>query len=297
MIDLTSRIYEKHRRKGMKTNEGYVYVNPRNRKQIIKVIEPTATIPGYIDIKKYTIKLLLENKEYFRELKIAYPEESVRIDMIPRAYAAKNIEGLNLESALSHPTTALGTKIDYLKQVGTILRKMEEIRKQYPHLSNFYYNDIHENNFLVTRSETVYGIDLDSCSIQDNIPVCGLYPLNLPKIKRLNKKYQSCPQICEYSTPVIPDKNLDLYSYTIMILNFMCGISLNIRWNPTNLDEYLNYLEKHGANLEFLYILSYIYDESVENENPDFLLDCIKEIYPYSNIRYDETGTLRKILR
>ena len=62
------------------------------------------------------------------------------------------------------------------------------------------------------------------------------------------------------------------------------------------LSNYLNYLESKGANIELLYALSSIHEDDINNINPDYLLDYIKEIYQYSNVHYDETGTLRKIL-
>lgn len=297
MINLTAREYEKYRRKGIRTNEGYIFPNPKNKSQIIKAIEPQPRVPEYLEIKEYTIKLLLNNADYLRDLNIANPEEDVRIDMIPRAYSAARIKGMDLADELSHPNTSLESKIDYLKQVGKILSDMEEIRKKHPHLSNFFYNDIHERNFLVTSDNIVYGIDLDSCSIADNIPIQGMYPLFMSKIKKLYEKYPRCDKVCEFSTSIVPSKNLDLYCYIIMILNFMYGAQSYNRWNPTTLNNYLNYLESHGGNLEFLYALSCIYDTDRDNINPDYLLDYIKEIYQHSNIRFDESGTLRRILR
>lgn len=297
MMNLTKKEYEKQRRKGHKTNEGYVYENPKNRKEIIKVIEPIEKIPEYLSMKQHTIKLLLENQDYFSKLKIAYPKEEVRVDDILRGYTASNIRGMELACALSHSSISLDNKIEYLKQIGQILREMKRIRETFPNLSNFYYNDIHERNFIVSQRGVVYGIDLDSCSIQDNIPISGMFPTFLPKIKRLEEKYKPNTRVNDYQSPIIPDENLDLYSYIIMILNFMSGKIMSVSWNPNNLYAYLNYLESKGANLEFLYILSYIFDEKEKNINPDYLLEYIKEIYSYSNIRFDETGILRKILR
>ncbi|MBQ2873483.1 MAG: hypothetical protein IJE89_05745 [Bacilli bacterium] len=296
MIELTQKEYEKYRKKGIRTNEGYIFPNPKDKKKIIKVIEPVPTIPKYLEIKKHTIELLLENKDYFGKLNIAYPCEPVTIDTEQRAYVANKIKGIELSRAVIDPNITLETKISYFKQVGTLLRQMGELRRKYPHLANFYYNDIHENNFLVTLNDIVYGIDLDSCRIGDNIPICGMYPTSLPKIKRLDQKYKKCIQVCENSTEYIPDKNIDLYSYIIMILNFMYGSPFT-RWSPEKLDKYLNYLESKGANLELLYALSYVFDESKDNINPDYLLDYIKEIYQYSSVRYDEEGNLRRILR
>lgn len=296
MINLTNKEYEKQRRKGIKTNEGYIYINPKDKKKIIKVIEPDLYVPEYIDIKKHTIELLLNNKDYLNKLKIAIPEEGVSIEGIQRGYSTKYIKGTILSCILENNSIPIDTRIDCLKQIGSLLRNMENIRNTYSHLSNLYYNDIHENNFMVTNNFEVYGVDFDSCSIGDNIPTQGLYPMVLNRIWKSNNKYQKCNQLCEHSIDMIPNKNLELYCYTIIILNFMYGNNF-YRWTSSKLDKYLNFLESHNANLELLYTLSYIFDEKVDNINPDYLLDYIKEIYQYSNIRYDELGTLRKTLR
>lgn len=297
MIELMIKEYEKYRKKGIRTNEGYIFPSPKDKKKIIKAIEPVPGIDKYLEIKKYTIKLLLENTDYFNRLNIAYPEELVVINKEARAYQARKIKGIDLSVALIHSNISLETKISYLKQIGAILREMKDLRNKYPSLKNFYYNDIHENNFLVTPNDIVYGIDLDSCRIGDNNPISGMYSTHLPKTKNIEQKYKKCHQICEYSTEYIPDENLDLYGYIMIILNFIYGTPLYTRWNKEKLDKYLNYLESKGANLELLYIISYIFDETEDNINPDYLLGSIKDIYQFSSIRSDNGETLRKILR
>lgn len=296
MIELTSKVYEKQRRKGIKSNEGYLYVNPRNKKKMIKIIEPRASVPEYLEMKQYTIKLLLDNQDYLKELKIAIPEEGVSIDHIQRGYQTSYIKGTPLSIVLDNPNIPLDIKLSCLKQIGSLLRNIELIRNNNPHLRNLFYNDIHENNFMVTNSFEVIGLDFDSCSIGNNIPVQGLYSMMLKRVQPSNNKYQQCSQMCEDSTEYIIDKNLELYSYTMMIINFMYGVPMYM-WTPKKLDNYLNYLESIGTNLELLYALSYIYDQSIDNINPDYLLDYIKEIYPYSNCcKYNTTKDMKKIL-
>lgn len=294
MIELTQKEYEKQRRKGIRTNEGFIYSNPKDKKQIIKVIEPKTNSKEYLEIKKHTIKLLLENAKYLEELKIAIPKEGISIDGILRGYTATNIKGNVLYFVLNDPTVSFEIKLSCIKQIGQILRDMESIRTKFSHLSNLFYNDIHEHNFIVTNTNEVIGLDFDSCSILDNIPVQGLYPMILNGVQPENPKYQKCNQLYEYSTQYIPNKNLDIYSYIMIILNFMCGIPM-YRWTPQKLDIYLNYLETKGTNLELLYALSHIFDKLEDNINPDYLLDHIKDIYQYSSVRHNET--LRKILR
>lgn len=297
MINLTKEDYEVLRKMGKITNEGYIFPNPQNREQVIKVIEPKISEPAYLEIKKRTIKRLLENYDYIRELNIAFPQETVTIEDEKRGYAASKICGIDLACSLSNTTIPLDNKINWLKQIGSLLINMGKIRQKYPHLSNFFYNDIHEHNFIITFNEVVYGIDPDSCSIQDNIPIRGMYSMYLNKGEEPGyKKYHQCPQICESAYNITPDENLDLYCYIRIILNFISGTYIP-NLNPEILNNYLNYLESCGANLELLYCLASIHDDGINNQNPHYLLEYIKEIYQYSNIRYDKTGTLSRILR
>lgn len=297
MIELTQKEYEKYRKKGQKTNEGYVFLNPKNKKKIIKVIESRPNSPKYLGNKIYTIGSLIRNYDYLHELNIAMPEEGVIIENEPRGYSAQVIKGEELLFYLSNTDVPIDMKISSLKQVGKLLRDMALIRKKYPHLSDFYYNDIHERNFIVTNQGILYGIDVDSCRIQGNIPVQGLYSLSLIE--------QTTPEISKYSriqtkspeeSAIIPDENLDIYCYIRMIVNFISGKQL-LNLTPKMLNDYLNYLASKGANLELLYAISSIYNDSKDNINPDYLLDYIKEMYSYSNIRYDQTGEVARILR
>ena len=184
-------------------------------------------------------------------------------------------------------------KIDYLKQVGSILRKMKEIRTN-TSVKNLFYVDIHEGNFMVEK-DIVYGIDPDSFSILDNKPTSGYYSGELYDLLPNSKKYQFRDILTESETDVIPDENLDIYSYVRMILNFMAGYEIE-NLTKDKLYDYLTYLEIRGANLDLLYALESIYDESRDNINPDYLLDYIKEIYQYSCINYDDKGMLKRIL-
>ena len=296
MIEIKNKIYEKQRKKGIKSNEGYIYQQKNNKNKIIKIIEPRYNSPEYLKIKQHTIKLLLDNKSYLEELPIAIPEEGIKIDGILRGYQTKYIKGTPLSYILHDQNISIEHKISCLKQVGSLLRNMEIIRNNNPHLNNLFYNDIHEKNFLVTNDYEVIGIDFDSCAIQNNTPVQGLYSMMLKHIQISNNKYKQCIQLCEDSTEYIIDKNLDLYSYTMMILNFMYGVPIHM-WNPKKLNNYLNYLESINTNQELLYAISRLYDEKIDNINIDYLLDYIKDIYPSCDCtNYDKTSDMKKVL-
>ncbi|UKI28760.1 MAG: hypothetical protein L6V78_07850 [Clostridium sp.] len=82
--------------------------------------------------------------------------------------SSRSFKGLR---TLELPNTVYNTevKIKYLKDIGTILEKMDEVRK-YAELEDFYLNDLHEGNFIVDEEGTLRVIDLDSCKIAGNMP-------------------------------------------------------------------------------------------------------------------------------
>lgn len=294
MVNLTKEEYQTMKKRGFRTNESYIYQNPKNRNKIIKIIKNFKDDPDFIHIKMHTINLLLESKDILKRINVAIPEEIVKIDGVDSGFEARRIKGPNLDLILADPQIKIETKIDYIKQIGTILRQMSEIRKN-TQLKNLFYVDLHEGNFMVENG-IVYGIDPDSFSILDNIATSGYYSGELYDLFPSSKKYQFCDLISPNTTDVIPDENLDLYCYIRIILNFMYGMEIE-NLTKDKLSDYLNFLELCKANLEFLYALECIYDDSRDNVNPDYLLDSIKEIYQYANINYDKTGMLRRILK
>lgn len=294
MINYTKEEYQVMKKRGFRTNESYICTNPKDKNRIIKIIKRFKDDKEFFSIKMYTIKLLLENKDILRRLNVAIPEKLVRIDGIDSGFEARKIHGPTLDVVLASPEITIETKIDYLRQVGSILREMKDIRTT-TDIKNLYYVDLHEGNFMIEKG-IVCGIDPDSFSILDNTATSGYYSGELYDLFPESRKYQFRDIISPNESDVIPDENLDLYCYIRMILNFMYGTEIE-NLTKDRLSDYLNFLEFCNANLELLYALETIYDDSRDNINPDYLLDYIKEIYMYSNINYDKTGMLRRILK
>ena len=294
-MNFTKGEYSDLKKIAYETDEGYLFKNPNDPEMMIKVISTLPWVPGYFDLKLYTIRLLLENYHLLHDLRISLPFDLFLVDCKPKGYCAKCINGISLIKLLFNEGISLDTRIGYLRQVGSILRSMDYVRKT-TNLKNFFYNDIHEDNFMVNQDGIVYGIDIDSCSIMDNVPSSSLYPSMLLSQISDNSKYKKCSRVSDYTSGIKPDSNLDLYCYIRMIINFMYGKIID-NLNKDNLFEYLDFLEFYGGNLELLYCLSNIYDDSVDNINPDYLLYYIKEMYSYGNIRYDKYKCLSKIMK
>lgn len=82
------------------------------------------------------------------------------MDDIIKFFAINYVYGNNLSVVLKDDNVSLERKKNYLKRIGTILRQMENIRKN-TELKNFYLADIHEDNFIVDKAGVLRTIDLD----------------------------------------------------------------------------------------------------------------------------------------
>lgn len=296
MINFTKTEYKQLIKNGIKSNEGTLFKNPSDPSKIIKTILEIKDVPEYLPLKIYTIQMLLKNREILSILPLAYPDDIVCVEYKERGFQTNNIEGILLEDIIYNPRISLKFKIKCFKQIGSLLRKMAEIRQKTP-LKNFFYNDIHEGNFIVNTSGIVYGIDPDSFSIEDNIPSSSYYSEELVDLIPYGcKKYQAAERICIYSTEIVPSENLDMYCYIRMILNMLYGQEIDFL-NRDKLLDYLDFLEYYGGDIELLDVLARIHDYTVDNINPDYLLDKIQGIYEYANINHDKSGNLRKVLR
>ena len=75
------------------------------------------------------------------------PDFLVRVDTAVKYFATTYINGDSLKTVLRDSSVSLEDKKEYLKDIGTILRKMDSIRNNME-LSNFFLADIHEDNFI-----------------------------------------------------------------------------------------------------------------------------------------------------
>ena len=131
------------------------------------------------DFQKHfnAVSLLNKYRDYLPS-DFVIPDFLVKVDDIIKFFAINYVYGNNLSVVLKDDNVSLERKKNYLKRIGTILRQMENIRKN-TELKNFYLADIHEDNFLVERDkQEVYIVDLDSCKIAGNKSFPGRYLTN-----------------------------------------------------------------------------------------------------------------------
>ena len=221
--------------------------------------------------KLVTINSLVDQKEVIDIAELVMPEKLVVSSGRIVGYTMDYIDGENLSLLLKNPKLDKEKAINYLKQIGIILEKINKLN-EYDKVSNFYLNDIHEANFVVDKNDVVHVVDMDSCRIDDNTPFEAKYLSHFSQIDLFPQKY--IPQNNKKAVGhIIPDRNSDLYCYNIMILNYLYQDKI------TSLDidefyEYLNYLRSIGFPSELLDSFSLIYDYQ-DNINPYVYLDLI----------------------
>ena len=287
--------------------EGTLYVLPlKNRWSTqIKLLKRLYLNSGAIfGNKLQTINSLIDNKNEIDIEEIVFPEKIATVGSEIVGFIMPLINSINLKTALMDDHISNERKIKYLKQIGNILEKMKLVR-EYTSINEFYLNDLHESNFIVTTdTDDVRVIDVDSCKINGNQIFTSKYLSSKSFINQIYKyqknnafsypyaysesgiKYRKYSgTYYKYSTNIegsfIPDENTDLYCYIIVILNFLYGEDTS-RFTFEEFYDYLSYLDKIGVSKEFIDIAEKLVDGS-PNENPYLLLDSLIPFIGRSN--------------
>ena len=254
--------------KNMFFNEGELYLTKNNT--VIKRIRNT--YGDYFGNKLYTIHSLINSQDKINIEELVYPSNLISVDDVVVGYEMPFIEGITLDEYLKSPKIELESKLDALKKVGMILRKMKDVREN-KNIEDFFLNDLHEKNFIVTPSTNIKVVDLDSCSISSNLKFGTKYVSSMTPIKNFSKYKPVTKGNC--GAEFIPSEETDLYCYIIMLLNFLSGTRMHIV-SIEGFNVYLNYLATIGFNKELLDAISHIYSD-IPNTNIDYLLDSINK--------------------
>lgn len=219
--------------------------------------------------KLFTIEVLNSNDlpDYF-----IVPDSLVSVNNNVVGFTIPFINGITLKSFLNDDSFSLDLKIKYLKDIGSILDDMVNIRKFNSELRHFYLNDMHESNFMINFDDgNLCSIDLDGCKINSSFSFPARYLTSKGLFNCVNK-YHIEPDM-KHGAYVMANRDSDLYCYIIMILNFLYGSNIN-NIDLSSYYEYLNYLESIGFSKEllesFYRIVSY-----GENINPNLFLDSL----------------------
>lgn len=199
--------------------------------------------------KLYTLEML----DYYRAILpncFVVPDCLVTVKNVVVGFAMPKIWGDNLSVILKNNNIGYKEQIYYLKCIGEILNKLENVRT-YTELKDIFIGDLQECNFVVNPyTKDLFVIDLDSCKISNNISQSGRYLTRGALLNNASHKY-TINYDESILAHVVPNKNSDLYCYIIMVLNYLYGSNIN-NVSLEYFYDYLNYLEYIGMNRELL---------------------------------------------
>jgi serine/threonine protein kinase len=222
----------------------------------------------YFGNKLLTINTLIDNKEHINIDELILPEKLVIVNNKVVGFSMPFIDNINLKTILSDKSVPILEKIDYLKQVGQIL---EKIQRTTVHDKDFYLGDVHEANFLFDlKKKRICTVDLDSCKIANNKPFPIKYLSTNPNIKDMEYKYPKDDNIFH-----IPNADSEWMCYIFMILNTISNGEIH-KFSASEYYVYLQYLRDLGVGNELLDCFYKIYTGS-SNTSPCELLDQIPE--------------------
>ena len=235
--------------------------------------------------KLFTINELIDKKEIINMNELVIPEKILIINDEVKGFSMPYIKSVSFETVLNDFKIDNLNKIEYFKQISNVLKKMDQLRKN-SELSDFYLNDIHENNFIVNNeTDKINVVDLDSCKIGGNKPFASKYLTMYGPISNMNSKYKINNDI-NFSSYIIPDKNTDLYCYTMMIINFLFKGKANLM-NRDKYYLYLDYLRSIGYSYNLLdkfykiyeYVDNELIDEELNELNNDMIYKSHNKIF------------------
>ncbi|MDD3304785.1 MAG: hypothetical protein PHT75_01470 [Bacilli bacterium] len=247
--------------------ESDLYVLPGKANQADRVIKKYVNVNGeYFGNKLLTINSLIENREKINIDEIVFPEKLAVIDKKIVGYTMKLIDNVNLTLLLNSKEIHVKQKIQLLKQVENIIRRVQCVKGLE---DPFLLADIHESNFILEKdSGKVYAVDIDGCKISNN----RIYVM---KYGSFNEKFFYYPHkypLDEEDRP-IPNINTEWYCFIIMVLN-MIGKGPIHKLSIEDYYDYLHFLKEAKFSNELLDCFANIYSNN-DNYPPHELLDTI----------------------
>ena len=238
------------------------------------------TDPQKVNKKIETIKRIRDSElSEYKELIL--PEDIITVGGIKSGFTIKEVvDSITLGQILEDRKIPNSTKLDILKRIGELIRKVQ-CQKQ-----EFYFGDLHEYNFLINKDGEISIIDLDSASVSKKRLIVSTYMVmdykthNIPKY-RVKNYVNSYPSI-----------NADNYSYNTMVLNFLAGERLH-KLSYDEYFDYIKYLYEVGiipSEMRDIYINHYT------DKKNKLVVDCLESVpTSYERGCYNVYKALKKI--
>lgn len=250
--------------KGVFHTESEIYIYPNDSNKILKIYKRKDK--PYLD-KKYRIINNLFSfiaEEKIKELVI--PCGIVKINDIFRGEILNKVDGINSSYYLNNKNVDINKKIDILKQIGNILKKIRNSNPKY----NVAFSDVHSDNFMVSNDK-VYGIDTTGMKICDIKGVVNNY------IFQLSDYNISKYELDDFDI-IKPSVETDIYCYIMMILKSISGLNDIYLYSVDRYRKYLDELENIGFDINLLNSFNSIYDDYTNNIDPLPYLDTLYDL-------------------
>lgn len=238
--------------------------------------------------RMYVINELYDNKNIIGIEELVMPIERARIYNDNIACIYPYVPSYNFKNVINDSGVSVRDKINYLKQIGEILDKMDKVRRR-GEISTFYLGDVHESNFIINKNTNrVNVVDMDSSKINFSSDNSSKYLYLCDSIYGIDKykvREHFGVSVCKI------DKNTDIFCYIIIILNYILGIdmcSLDIK----DYNICMEYLKDMGVSNSLVDILYRVYT-SYDNINPYMLLD--EFTYIKDKIDSNKSKLLRRV--
>lgn len=230
-----------------------------------------------VNRKIETIKTLQESElTSYKELVI--PTDLVTIGGIKSGFTIKEVvDSTNLCLFLQNEYINASTKIDILKKIGELLRRVQSQKQE------FYFGDLQEYNFLVGKNGEIYVVDLDSSAVNKKAALESKYIIIDRRIRNVDK-YNITEMKLAY-----PSNDIDIFCYNSMVLNYISGIYLH-RLEDDEYYEYLEYLKNIGIPEKMIDI----YINHYTNKSNESVVDYLDEIPSVYQANYSVFKALKK---
>ena len=245
----------------------------KEEKELIKVFYNTE--PEVMANKIFVLGQLLQRRNLLTMSSLVVPTSLVSVDGNIIGYAMPWImENNNMVLLLQNPNVPLKEKLNYLKEIYTILETLK--RKQAGEDNPIYLGDIHESNFILNvNTQKIQAVDIDSAYIEG-----ALAPIS----KFLSSNENFLPYLSTYPIDYrtgnpIPSENTTIASFVFILLNSL-SMDKSFRWSYEDFYRYLDFLYQSGMSQNLLQDISNIYSNVSELH---FCKEYLEEIDPERN--------------
>ncbi len=224
-----------------------------------------------------TIKTI-QNSELSEYKELVLPEDIIVVGGINSGFTIPEVtDSDNLALILKNKRIHDRDKLKILKKIGRLIHRVEEQSQE------FYFGDVQEFNFLVDKDGNIYVIDLDSSAVNRKTPLETKYIIIDKKTHSVNK-YKVNKAGRSY-----PSKNIDIFCYNTMILNYLAGRSVT-NFTDNEYYEYIEYLKKIGIPKSMVDI----YLNNYTDKDNELVFDYLDEIPSVPRADYTVFQKLKK---